>query len=269
MVTHWYYVEDNERVGPIGEPEFSKLIDSGKVDDNTYVWKKGFENWILLKYVEDPIGDGEKIESFSEPAEAITEEPLSQESNEVESTPFEWVSTQRDAKIFTIRVGKDRGNSKEQSYGPFSIEMLEKLKSENRVCEKTLVFAPGMTEFISLGETPIYNQGDDVAIDNRREHDRAPLVARLFFHNDAEFFEGVCRDISIGGMQVLVSGFRCQVGDAIKINVHPLNSNLQFVADGTVVRVLSDCEGICVRFSKMSPDNLQKITQYIEEFEVG
>ena len=106
-------------------------------------------------------------------------------------------------------------------------------------------------------------------IDNRREHDRAPLVARLFFHNNTEFFEGVCRDISIGGMQVIVSGFNCQVGDALKVNVHPHNSSLQFVADATVVRVLSDCEGISVRFSKMSPENLQKITQYISEFEVG
>ena len=266
MVTHWYYVEDNERVGPVGEPEFSKLIDSGKVDENTYVWKKGFENWILLKYVEDPIGDVQHSDGVEETSEELDDS--SQHLSEAKIT-FDWASVSKDSKIFTINVGKDRGRTQEQSYGPFSVDMLEKLKAENRICEQTLVFAPGMNEFITLAETPLFNQGSDVSVDNRREHDRAPLVARLFFHNNSEFFEGVCRDISIGGMQVIVSGFKCQVGDSIKVNVHPVDSSLQFVADATVVRLLSDCEGICVRFSKMSPENLQKITQYIDEFEVG
>ena len=186
-----------------------------------------------------------------------------------EVKPFEWSNISKGDKIFTIKVGRDRGLNKVQSYGPFSIEMLEKLKNEKRVCEKTLLFAPGMTEFVALDETPLYNKSNFIQVDNGRQHDRAPLVARLFFHNNSEFFEGVCRDISIGGMQVLVSGFNCQVGDLIKINVHPVNSSLQFVADAKVVRHLSDCEGICVRFSKMSPENLQKITEYIDEFEVG
>jgi hypothetical protein len=36
---------------------------------------------------------------------------------------------------------------------------------------------------------------------------RKPFIARIFFNNDKKFFEGICRDISVGGMQVLVDGF--------------------------------------------------------------
>ena len=63
----------------------------------------------------------------------------------------------------------------------------------------------------------------------------------MFFANNDQLFEGVCRDISIGGMQVLVDHFPAQVGERISLNVHPENSEHHFVADGEIVRkVLHD-----------------------------
>ena len=101
----------------------------------------------------------------------------------------------------------------------------------------------------------------------KEKYNRAPLVARIFFHDSANFFEGVCRDISIGGMQVLVANFKGEVGDVVKLNVHPKDKSLHFTAEAKVVRRLTECSGMSVRFIKMTPDNLDKITKYIELYE--
>ena len=53
MSSNWYYVENNERVGPIDEKVFLDLIGQSKVTGHTYVWRKGFENWTLAKDLEE------------------------------------------------------------------------------------------------------------------------------------------------------------------------------------------------------------------------
>ena len=76
-----------------------------------------------------------------------------------------------------------------------------------------------------------------------------------------EVFEGICRDISNGGMQVLVSGFG--EGERISINVHPDNTDYHFVAD-------VDCKmdkgniGFLFRFINLSEDAIKAIGNYIE-----
>jgi hypothetical protein len=41
----WYYAEDGQQTGPITEEELQKLVDSGRITDQTLVWREGMANW--------------------------------------------------------------------------------------------------------------------------------------------------------------------------------------------------------------------------------
>lgn len=103
-------------------------------------------------------------------------------------------------------------------------------------------------------------------IDNseRRENERRPFVARMFFHNNEDLYEGLCRDISTGGMQVLMGDSPLEIGTAISINVHPENTEYNFVASGKVVRMLQGGQGFSFRFIDLSEEAKSAIEKYIK-----
>jgi len=45
----WYIAKNGETKGPYSENDLKNLISSGEVDESTYVWKEGFENWKKAK----------------------------------------------------------------------------------------------------------------------------------------------------------------------------------------------------------------------------
>jgi c-di-GMP-binding flagellar brake protein YcgR len=100
---------------------------------------------------------------------------------------------------------------------------------------------------------------------DRRNAARKPFIARLFVQNNKKLFEGICRDISIGGMQVLVNDFNGQAGDKISINVHPENTDYHFTAAGMVVRVLEGNSGFSFRFEGLNDEAKRAIEKYIQE----
>ncbi len=42
MSVKWYYVENNDRVGPVEQSAIIDLIKTEKLNDNSYVWNKEF-----------------------------------------------------------------------------------------------------------------------------------------------------------------------------------------------------------------------------------
>ena len=171
-----------------------------------------------------------------------------------------------------IKVGHDR-NSDEREYGPFSINQLKKLRAENRINAKTFIFCSGMENWQMLGELDLdqilvgRDTSSEISEDDKRIHVRKPFVAKLYFHDDEEFYEGVCRDISIGGLQVLVSDFPGEAGDTIKMNVHPSNTDHHFLATGVIVRKLEGNQGFSLRFNQLEPQALKSIQAYLDESE--
>ena len=160
MVATWYYVEDNERVGPISEEDFVTLIKKKKIVLDSYVWKKGFENWTLLKEVEDyrdlaslqlesniaqdsinvsSASQSEDDESSLDSKEGILDvnrqsgfdssESISFEQSSPSVISFDWSSIDKEERIFTIRIGRDRG-VKPVEYGPFSFNMIKDLLAQ-------------------------------------------------------------------------------------------------------------------------------------------
>jgi hypothetical protein len=251
----WYYVHDNGRVGPIEEEEFSSLVTNGVVDEDSYVWTKGFENWVHFKEVPE-------LQKFLVVPEVNDQVPDFNVGNDVD-----WNSINRSERLITVKIGIDRGGD-ETEYGPYSLEELKKLKEEGRINDRTFIFMSGMDNWTFLADIPIYeevfNNLPPVIDDKeRRTGVRKPFVARMLFHNDQTVYEGICRDISVGGMQVLVSNFPALSGDVITMNVHPDNGGLDFTAMGEIVRILPGRQGFSLRFVNLTSEAQDKINEYI------
>ena len=240
----WYYVKNNQRFGPISEKELKKFKKNGTVRNDSLVWKKGLDNWIKLS----------DVGAFQKAKGNISDiPPLQQEG-------FDWESIDGDHRIFSIKTNNE--------YGPFSVNQLKKFFDEGRIDEKTLVFAVGMDNWNFLGETPLFQKitgasAPEIEESERRTGNRRPFVARILFHNNAMIFEGICNDVSLGGMQILIADFPGNIGDKISINVHPDNSTYNFAATGKIVRILEGNQGLSIRFLKLDQEAKKSINAYI------
>ena len=187
---------------------------------------------------------------------------------EKKTHPFNWSRVDRKEKIFFIMTGKDRGSRKEILYGPYSMDVLVKLYQEKRINGRSYIWASGMKNWSILADISIFEEcfGEgppEIEEIERRSAQRRPFVARMFFHNNDLLYEGVCRDISLGGMQILVSGYPARIGEKISFNAHPNNSEYHFVANGEIVRVLKD-QGFSLRFIKLSDEAKSAVIKYID-----
>ena len=197
MSTSWYYVEDNERVGPVPEEDFVVLIKKKKIILDTYVWKKGFENWTLLKDVEDyrDLAGLQMQEAISETVDELQEKTNSTYDSDLElnsesvsdedqflnfdqpdiiseeSTTFDWSKVNIEERVFTIRIGKDRGIEPVE-YGPFSLGMIQQLIEQKRANMMTEIFTQGMEGYQELGDISFFN--GEIKNSDKRKHSRAP-----------------------------------------------------------------------------------------------
>ena len=45
IVVSWYFVDNEEKVGPFEDAEFHELVSRGRIADDTLVWQKGMREW--------------------------------------------------------------------------------------------------------------------------------------------------------------------------------------------------------------------------------
>lgn len=100
----------------------------------------------------------------------------------------------------------------------------------------------------------------------KRGMPRRPLVAQVYLTNQTELITGICRDISVGGMQMQTDRVPGEVGSTIRLNVVPpaTTGMKAFVAEGVIVRVLEDRRGFALRFTQISDEAKKVIESYIE-----
>lgn len=273
MGVEWYYVEESsegrDSAGPVGEEKIQELIEGGQLNEESYLWAKGFDDWKKLKNIEqlksfleqNQVEEEEDVSFQEMPGPMVVEELRPMEKQDL----FDFGD---DEKKITIKIGADRGGQ-EVEYGPFSKNIMKKLMEEKRINEKTFIFISGMSHWQYLGETPLYGQLTNqlppvIEQTDQRAFGRRPFIAKILFHNNEQLFEGVCRDISIGGLQVLVSGFPGGVGDIISMNVHPDNGELNFTAKGKIVRNLDGGQGLALRFIGLDGEAQGLIQKYVD-----
>lgn len=252
MADNWYYVQKGNRHGPVGLTVVQGLLAKGELRPEDYVWKKGFENWKKIQEVSDI--------------------KLPDREDDPSSTPIplrQLKDLAPDERAIFIRTGLDRGQDA-QDYGPFSSEQLKILFKAGRINAKTHLFIPGMHDWKILADFREYEDLFEEMVPaipeaDRRASVRKPILARMFFQNDKKhLYSGLCKDVSLGGMQVLVTNFKGQVGDKISLNVHPENSDDHFTAEGEIVRLLEGNSGFSFRFNELPQDARKSIERHIQ-----
>ncbi len=263
MSKNWWYVEGSDRKGPVEENELRSLLETGVLKEDGFIWTKGFENWIKLNEVSELSHLLEGEAEVEAPVEVNRKPAIEKASIDLQSIGI-------NERIFYIKTGIDRSkNELGAEYGPFSIDQLKRLFEENRINDKTYIFTTGMDNWTIVADFELFStisggQLSKIEEDERRAHTRKPFVANMYFHDESQLFEGVCRDISIGGLQVLVSNFPGQINDEVTMNVHPENSDFSFVATGKIVRILDGNSGFSLRFHSIGDEAKNAISTYLQ-----
>lgn len=260
MADNWYYVQKGNRQGPVAVEVLQALIAKDELGTEDYVWKKGFENWKKIRDVSELRVEQSEAPSMTVAAVPQMPKPLKELSLK---------DINHDERVTFIRIGMDRGEAN-SDYGPFSVKQLKQLFKENRINAKTYVFIIGSKEWKMLADYPEYQDIFEevppvIQEADKRVSVRKPFIARLFIQNNKNLYEGICRDISVGGMQILVDDFRGSMGDKITINVHPENTDYHFTASGVVVRILEGNSGFSFRFTGLSDEARRAIEKYVQE----
>ena len=256
--------EANLAAAPQFDPAPENVAEAGPEDidqtDPAMVFDDGADSLANeLDADEEEYSIGERIEEAA-PVEESDSQP-----------EIDWTTLDENEKLFSIKIGLDRSGA-ETEYGPFNFSELRTLKEQNRISDKTFIFARGMSTWIFIADLPNYHaifnsSPDEVTETDRRITTRKPFVARLFFHDNSDVFEGICRDVSVGGLQVLIGAFPANVGEEITMNVHPDNTEYSFVAKGTIVRLLEGQQGFSIRFVDLNSDAHNAIEQYVKQAE--
>jgi len=101
----------------------------------------------------------------------------------------------------------------------------------------------------------------------KRKHARRPLIAKVMIADGGKLIVGMCRDISIGGMQVMTEYLPEKAGARLKLNVSPTDMSKPgfqpFVAEGIVVRIMDDRRGFSFRFENLSAESRVTIERII------
>jgi hypothetical protein len=168
----------------------------------------------------------------------------------------------------------------ENQTGPYGSTELKRLAASGQILEGAYVWQEKYTEWKlvsevaelreprSAGAPPLPRTAEKSLSElkpEKRSVPRKPLLAQVYVTNQAELATGICRDISIGGMQLLTDKIPGEVGSSIHLNVTPpKDSGLKpFVAEGVIVRILEDKRGFAFRFTQISADAKKSIESYI------
>lgn len=157
--------------------------------------------------------------------------------------------------------------------GPYPESEIKRWIQTGQVSSDAYVWQDSLPDWQSIRDQPSFrgllpavSEPAEPSSSEKRTHPRKPLAARIYMTNQKEVASGLCRDISVGGMQVLTDDLPGQAGDQIHLNVlPPADSGLHsFAARGIIVRILEDKRGFSFRFTDINPEAVRSIERYIE-----
>ncbi|RZA06279.1 MAG: DUF4339 domain-containing protein, partial [Proteobacteria bacterium] len=180
----WYIFLDDANYGPISEVEVQSLLDAGRVNTSTYMWQKGFTDWMMMK----------DIPSWA---------------NRPQTPP------------------------------------------------------PARMPPMSPAVNPMQQANVSAAPADKRHAPRKPFETKILLTDGKEVGWAICRDISVGGMQVLMDHAPGPAGTALKLNVNPQGNIPGFACEGSIVRILEDGRGFSFRFSSLTEAARSAIERYI------
>jgi len=244
----WFLAFGEQFRGPFKAEEVYQKLQAGEVAWIDYVYREKEGQWIRL--ADHPVFTKSKPPKLK-PAVAAPPPPPKKVEEETK-----WFLFQNDAQT-----------------GPYPTSELKRLIGAGQVGASAYVWQEGFADWKPFGEVDALKENDTnpaaqavpPAQKNQRAAPRKPLVAQTYITNHSQVVTGICRDISVGGMQVLTDQIPGTVGTSIRLNVTPpQDTGLKpFVAEGVIVRVLEDHRGFSFRFTQISEEAKQAIESYI------
>ncbi len=269
----WIVAIGEAWVGPLTVSEIFEKLDLGEITWAHFAWKEGEPGWRRLSDIESFQTGVPKAPSqdLLEQVKEITRNPAKQTPppppqqvernwflyyNDTQFGPFS-----REEMGRYIAIGKIHGKVHAWKDG---MENWERLESIREFASDLAEAAAKNREIKSAARKPPAR----LEVREQRDAPRRPLVAKIFLTSEETVITGVCRDISVGGMQVLTDFVPGKPGTRVKMNVSPSSGELgghiePFVAEGVVVRILEDGRGFSFRFEKLPPSARKAIEDYI------
>jgi hypothetical protein len=177
-----------------------------------------------------------------------------------------------------VRIGRIRGRAYAWRDGMPTWERLEKVEGLRSILALDEADLAGAVAPALVASEAEQNDAPAVSMSRtqsevhaeQRQFPRRPLVARIVMTeaDTGEVALGLCRDVSVGGMQILTEHRPAGAGSRIRINVSPSGGETSptipaFVAEGEVVRLLEEGRGFSFRFENLSAEAKSSIEKFV------
>lgn len=258
----WYIAMGDRWIGPISASEVYERVVTQKISWAHFVWKPGEKEWKRLC----------DVPTFKA---AVPTQPSKSLQREVKETSTE---VSRPVVKQAVKKAPEGGwylYYNETQFGPFTKDEVIRFLSVGKVNPKVHAWRSGLPTWTRIEALDAFKDAKSPAKAapqtaqekakekaDLRKTPRRPMVARILLTNAKEVLDAVCRDISVGGMQVLTDFVPGKVGEKIKLNVSA-SEIPPFVAEGVIVRMLEDQKGFSFRFDKLPDQAKRSIEQYI------
>lgn len=263
-LAEWYVAVGEQRIGPLSAWDLYEKIVSQEITFAHYAWKKGFPQW--KRICEIPA-----FESLVPKQPSKTQAPALDRA------------TASSQKAIPPRFPSERVwflYHQDTQFGPFAVQEIQSFLQSGKIHLGVYAWREGMKGWEVLSKIEAFQSQAHVVPpgpparsstlrqkSDQRKHPRQPLIAKIHMANETAVITGVCRDISIGGLQVLTDTLPGEVGSRLKMNISPSGQSQKLdalVAEGEIVRILEDGRGFSFRFGKISEKTRRAIQQYIE-----
>lgn len=279
----WFVALDDKPMGPMSAKEIYEKILVQDLSWTHLVWRAGMKEWLRVCEVEifQGVLPKGKVPEKNSPVAA---------------------SASRAAKIPPpapqVHVKSWFLYFNESQFGPFTADDVDRALRIGKIHGRVFIWKEGFANWKRLDDVREFEEAvavsrkvrgptDAAKSDSaqkiqaerrqeKRTHPRKPLIARIVLAHQDRVIVGMCRDISVGGMQVLTELIPEPVGSRIRLNVSPADGKLKpFVAEGIIVRTFNTpgipghldsrgegC-GFSFRFEKLSKDTKDAIEAFI------
>jgi len=250
----WYTVVNARPVGPLSAKEIVQRIQANELTFASHIWKEGFSGWTRIYDVIDF-----KPLLPAEPAATVIAEI--QKSTQASPPPLS-PNQKQDLRVWYVYLD-------EANYGPISDQEVGTLIKAGRINGGTHMWQKGFKDWQQVKDIPavaaILGVGKPAAPADKRSAPRKPFETKILLTDGKEVGWAICRDISVGGMQVLMDQAPGPVGTSLKLNVSAQGNVPGFACEGQVVRILEDGRGFSFRFSTLTADARSAIEKYISQ----
>jgi hypothetical protein len=294
----WYIALGDRWIGPLSASDVYERVLSQKITWAYFVWKEGQKEWMRLCDVRTFAGavpqqpskriQQEVIEKSKETVQPAVKQAKPAAARKTEAASASKASAKAAAQSSSAVGSSGSADEKgwflyynETQFGPFSKEEVARFLDVGKINPRVHAWRTGLAtwtriETIESFKSIVKNlkpvpekskavtqaEAEKQKIEQRKTP-RRPMIAKILLANQNDVSEAVCRDISVGGMQVLTDRVPGEVGQKVRLNVSSSAID-PFVAEGVIVRLLEDRKGFSFRFDRLTDQAKRSIERYID-----